>query len=172
MLRPLGLTLLILAVPSSAALAETPDLKLGLWETTTTSDRQGMPMPDPSQMPPEMRARMETYLKTHPQNAQNTHVMRSCLTKEKLDKELFNPGNGPQGGCTRTVLKSTKTTQDVQVSCPNGVHGEGHYQILSPMAGKGTFTMSGAGGPDGKTPFHMSTQMTTKWISADCGDVK
>jgi Protein of unknown function (DUF3617) len=162
-----GLIALALAAP---ALAERPDLKLGLWETTTVRSG-GSPM-DLSNMPPEARAKIEAYQKLHPNQSGPTHTVRSCLTKEKLDHEMFTPSEGPRDGCKRTQVKTTKTTEDITIECPNGAHGEGHFQILSPELSKGTFAMTGMSGPDGKTAFSMKSQMTSKWISADCGDVK
>jgi hypothetical protein len=164
----MGACALILLLAGPAA-AEHPNLKLGLWETTSASS--GAPPIDLSNMPPESRAQIEAFRKAHPSRAGQPHVTRSCLTQDKLDK-FSSPGGSDTDGCQRTVVKSSATAEDVKIECPNGAHGEGHFEFVSPELSKGNFDMTSTHGGDGKTSFSFKSQVTSKWISADCGDVK
>src|SRR5215467_16319582 len=78
-----------------------PDVKLGLWETTVTSQMSGLPPIPPealARMTPEQKARMEAAMKArsgHP----TTHTSRHCVTKEQLEKGATF--NDERENCTR-----------------------------------------------------------------------
>jgi hypothetical protein len=167
-----GLGLLALVVGTAPASAQRPDLKLGLWETTHTGGGAGGMGLDLSQLPPEARAKIEAYRKAHPTDAAKAHVSRSCLTAEKRDRDPFDAAQDEEH-CTRTVVTATKTLQEVKLDCPapHERHGEMRMEVLSPESTKGAFSMTGVG-PDGRASFAVKSEMTSHWISPDCGDVK
>src|SRR5690348_15022970 len=79
-------------LPGSAQQLKPIDVKVGLWESTNTSEMSGMPAmpaipPDKlAQVPPEQRARIEAMMKGR--GGSNTSTTRSCLTKESLERGL------------------------------------------------------------------------------------
>src|SRR5271165_50293 len=90
------------------------DVKLGLWETTFTSQMSGMPSIPPeamANMTPEQRARVEEAMKAR--GAGNAH--RSCITKDKLDKP--NAFGEDRKTCTRTVVTSTSHKLEMRLEC-------------------------------------------------------
>src|SRR5262249_27414668 len=77
------------------------DAKPGLWETTSVSKASGMPPIDMSKMSPEVRQRVEESMKKSA--APQTHTSRSCMTKEKLEKDLFMSPQQTATSCKRTI---------------------------------------------------------------------
>src|SRR5689334_10995600 len=65
------------------------NVKLGLWETTSTITTKGqVPVSDEmlSRLTPEQRARVEERMKAQAGDRTTTHTYKSCLTKEKLER--------------------------------------------------------------------------------------
>ncbi len=61
------------------------NVKLGLWEVTSTTNVSGMPpIPDDvlARMTPEQRARMEAAMKARSGEGPKTTVRKECITKE------------------------------------------------------------------------------------------
>jgi uncharacterized protein DUF3617 len=173
-------TLLSLALFPLLAVAANDhiNIKPGLWEVTTTTDTSGVPGLTPEQkaqmdaarakMPPEMRAKMEAARKQ--QGA--PHVSRSCVTKEDLDKPMSFDAGKADDKCTRSLVKSTSTVQEVHVDCTLGARkssGTFHIEAPTPTAWTGTMdtTVSGSG-----SDIKLHTNVSGKWLGAACGDVK
>ena len=149
------------------------NVRLGLWEVTTTTSMSGMP-PIPAdalaKLTPEQRARFEQNMKTSMSGAPKTMTEKHCETQEKLDKQLmFNDKNKE---CTKTVLSSSSSHLEMKMQCAYGnQHSEGTMRIdaFTPENVKGTIDMNVTGeGHEmkGKSSF------TARWLSADCGGVK
>ena len=137
-------------------------LKPGLWEVTVNTKMQ-LPEAVLANMPAQARAAMDA-------RAQNI-VVKSCLTKESMSRAMdFN--NDPKRTCQSTLVSSTATKQVVNVECTtkNGKSsGTMTFEAVTPESGAGSMELtmdSGAG--------TMKTKMTfsTKFLGADCGDVK
>jgi hypothetical protein len=153
------------------------DVKLGLWEATTTAESQGVPPIDTSSMTPEQKARVEQYLQAQKGrgNTPTTHTSKSCLTKEKLEKGFLDDARQAQAQCTPTVVSNSATELHMTTVCAAGPGGRGmtadvHFVALSRESVKGEMTM-GIGNETGRG---MATKATiiAKWLGADCGDVK
>jgi hypothetical protein len=152
------------------------DAKPGLWETTSTSQMEGVNMPAMpqippdklAQMPPEQRARVEAMLKNRPGSAR-TSTNRSCQTRETLDHGM---GLQNRGDCTQQVVSSSSSKMQVHMECSpaNGPKSAGDLMIdrIDPGHAKGNLNMKVAG----DHPMTINVSFDTKWISADCGDVK
>ena len=141
------------------------DLRPGLWETTTISKATGMPSIDMSKMPPEARKRFEDTMAKRNQNPQ-PHTSRSCMTKEKLQRETFADQSTNQS-CKRTLVTNTRNVVDVKIECANEkapTSGTAHMEALSRESVKGNIKIAGA--------MTMDINLTSKWISDSCGDVK
>jgi hypothetical protein len=173
-------TLLALVLFPMFATAATDhiNIKPGLWEVTTSRNSTGTPMTSEqksqkdaamAKMSPEMRAQVEAMQKDRKAKQGQAHVIKSCVTQEDLNNPNFFDGGS---NCTRKVLKSTSTMQEVQVSCTMGTHtsnGTIHIEAPTPVAWTGTMdTTMVVSGRDMKA----QTNMSGKWLGADCGDVK
>ncbi len=148
------------------------NVKEGLWEMTVTHTMTGMPAvpnipPDAlAKMPPEQRARIEAMMK----GGSSTDVRKECITKEKLAKNAAFSAN--RGECTRTVLSSTGSKLELKFHCEE-----------KQSSSDGTFTMEAVGSDNAKGTMHsvtnasghtmtMDLTITSKYLGADCGDVK
>lgn len=164
-----GLALATLA-PASAQ-GPALNVKLGLWEMTTTVQMSGMPPMDTSGMSAEQRARIEAMMAGSMKAAAKPHTSRSCLTKEKLAEMPFQEKNDQS--CKSTVLSSSTTEYAVKFSCTNAregnTSGEWRFQAATPELVKGTGNMTVERGAQ---KMESKMTMTGKWIGAACGDVK
>lgn len=172
--------LAVLCLPVSWAADELKplDVKLGLWETTTKSEMSGMPaMPAMPQipeetlakLPPAQRAQLEARMKGG-MGGPRTNTMKSCLTKEALDRGLNFAQN--DNSCTYKVVSSSSTKQEMHSECNRGqmkMTGDLTIDRVDAEHIKGGMTMKSA---EGGQPMNMKMSFETKWISADCGDVK
>jgi hypothetical protein len=141
------------------------DARPGLWETTTVTHSSGMPPIDTSKMPAEARQKLEETMKKR-QTTPETRTTRSCMTKERLEKDMFM--SPQQASCKRTIVTNTKSTIEVKVECANEKYpmvGTFRIDAVSRESVKGNFKANVG-------PMVMDTALTAKWISDSCGDVK
>ena len=104
-----ALAVIFLASPAawSADKIQPLDVKLGLWETTSTTQMTGMPPIPPEvldRMTPEQRAQMEATMGASG-GQPKAHITKSCMTKERLEKGGSFGEDRPN--CKRTVTGST-----------------------------------------------------------------
>jgi hypothetical protein len=180
---PKFLSLVLFSLMAVAA-ADNINIKPGLWETTTVSQSQGAPAIPPEQqaqmdkmrasMSPEMRARIEAAQKKAQANAGAPHVRKSCLTREDLNKPLSFDEGKDDGKCTKTVLKSTASVQEVRVDCKGDRYNStGTIRVTASNSENWSGTLETTLTPVGKgAPMTVKTNMSGKWLGADCGDVK
>ena len=153
-----------------AAQAPALDVKMGLWEVSTTVDMGGQtPQVDTSKMTPEQKARMEEVMKgmmgTH------TSVTKSCMTREKFEKQAFMNSNERGQTCKQAITTNTRSTLESTITC-TGEHSmtaQMHVEALSPTSVKAT--MKSANAMRGGT-MNVNVTMTGKWLGADCGSEK
>jgi hypothetical protein len=163
---------LLLSVAAAAvALAQAPslDVKMGLWEVTSTTDLSGqMPAMDTSKMTPDQRAQMETMMKAM---AGRPTVTKICMTKEKLDRSSFMTEQ-PGTTCTQALTTNTSSTLEATVSCKGGraATSKLHIDALSSTSIKGSFAVSNIG--DAGRGMNINATMTGQWLGADCGTTK
>jgi len=149
-----------------------PDVKLGLWENTVTHQMSGMPPIPPdalARLTPEQRARMEAAMKARSNGQPTTSTSKSCMTKEKLEKGATFAEERKE--CTHSVTNSSRTKADIKFECTEEqmkVSGTIHYEVVDSEHVKGTTDMVMSG--NGHTMNSTST-FTSKWVSANCGDV-
>ena len=160
--------LVIIAITAVCAMGQSQtlnfDARPGLWETTTLSSGAGL---DTSRLPAEMRAKMEEAMKKRPPQAAKPHVTRSCMTKERLQKDMFLDQRQADS-CKRMILTNTRTVAEVKIECAEekmgSTTGTFRLEALSRESVKGTLRTTGA--------MNIDTTITSKWISDNCGDVK
>lgn len=162
---------LLLSAAAAVVLAQAPslDVKMGLWEITSTMDMGGqMPAMDTSRMTPEQRAQVEAMMK----NMTGAHptVVKTCITKEKFDRSSFATEQ-PGTTCTQNITTNTSSTLEATVSCKGGaaVTSRLHIDALSSTSIKGSFTVATSEQGRG---MNMNSTMTGQWLGADCGNVK
>jgi hypothetical protein len=149
------------------------DVKLGLWEVTTTTGGQNGPQIDTSNMPPEARARIEALRQAQQArgNANPVRTNKSCLTQEKLAKGFYEDPARENVKCVQTIVSSSATQLHVKLDCNAGqANGDLTFVALSRESVKGDMTIVMGG--DVARGMTMKSTVTAKWLGADCGDVK
>ncbi len=167
--RWLGTGLILVALTAAlAAQAPALNVKMGLWEITSTMNMGGaMPVPDTSNMTPEQKQRMESAMRGA---MGQPMVTRTCMTREKFNDSNFM-SSGSDNTCKQVLTTNTATTLDGTVTCTGdrAMSGEMHVQAPSPTAFTGTMKVNAAAG--GRAMV-VDMKMQGKWLGADCGDVK
>ena len=163
-----------LAGTMTSALAESLDVKPGLWETTAHTQARGqLPIPEAEmkKMTPQQRAAIaKMEARAHqPQ----TRTFKGCLTQQKLknDETAFLSGE-PGMKCDSKLTKNTRTavagsrrcagpdrqqTEDFSFEARDREHVTGKLSITISNGGK---TMTSKG------------DLSSRWISASCGNTK
>ncbi len=168
---------------TAVAASDNFNIKPGLWETTTASQSAGAPAIPPEQqaqmdkmrasMSPEMRARIEAAQKKAQADSAVPHVRKTCVTTEDLNKAQFL-NDKDDGKCTKTILKSTSSVQEVRVDCKGDrYNSSGTIRVTASNPENWSGTLETVLTPVGKgAPMTVRTNMSGKWLGADCGDVK
>lgn len=142
------------------------DIKPGLWEVSSKTDMNGSPIPADvlKQMPPDQRAKMMAMFKNR---KAATHTIQSCITKDELDRPF--KAQDEEASCKSTVVTATPTKAEYKIQCSGGEAHSGVMKIeaLSRESIRGTTIMQVNSGQG-----TVVNEMTGKWISANCGNVK
>jgi len=146
--------------------------KLGLWEVTSTQMMTGAP-PIPAEalakMPPEQRERMEAMFKQR-LGQPVVRTNQTCMTQDKLAKAPFAE---EKEACQRTIVSSTSKSFEMHQDCTekNGYQtsADAKYEVVGDNAMKGSIKVKAT--HDGHTT-NMNIDLSGKWLSADCGNVK
>jgi hypothetical protein len=165
----------VLAFSALAAAAQTQ--APGLWEHTMnvkSQDGQAERAMAEMQkqlaaMPPERRKQMEQAMATRnvTMDARGT-TAKVCVTKEEAAR-AFEPKM--PGDCVRKDVQRSGNTMKFKYECtkPRPSSGEGEMTFASDKAYSGkTLVMTEVAGK----PQQMTMEMSGKWLSSDCGDVK
>ena len=142
MLKRIFLMAAIVAVPATLlAQASAPPIKMGLWQTTSTSTMTGI------QIPPEVAARLQAMGRPLPTAEPRTTVVQSCATPEKW-KQMFQHlqhhgdcefHNEHQTSSTLTADMACKSTDgrystnghiDVSFVSEEKIHGKVHVETV------------------------------------------
>jgi hypothetical protein len=138
-----------------------PPIKMGLWQTETTTTMSGAP---------------DNPMGRAMGGGGRSTVTQGCLTPDTWTKEIRNAQQRRRAGeCTQSNLQQDghKLTYDEVCSNQGGYSTNIHFEMLfdDPENGHGSMDMktSGAAFPQGMT-MHMT--MKSKYLSSDCGSVK
>jgi len=162
-----ALTLSALSV--AAAAPERLNVKLGLWEMTSLMRFSGVP-PLPKdvldKMTPQQRAKMIADLKAASEEEPEPETSSECITQEDLDKP-FKSSNSED--CTSTIVRTTRTTQEIRMVCIGKTKGSGTFKVNTPTPEtmNGTLDLKAGDGPDA---FTIKGTIKGRWLGADCGD--
>lgn len=147
------------------------DVKLGQWETTSTVQTTGMP-PIPQQvldkMTPEQRAMIDARMKAN-QNPKTT-VSKTCLKKEDLDKAMSFGADDKS--CTRTIVTSSSSKQDIRVECNRDnakSTGTIHIEAAGSDSVKGSVQMAVA---TGRGTMNINSTFASKYLGPICSESK
>lgn len=161
--------LLLTTLSAAGAGAERLNVKLGLWEMTSIMRFSGIP-PLPKEvtdkMTPEARAKMAADLKAAAQEEPEPEVSSECITQEDLDKP-FQSANSDE--CTQTIVRTTRTTQEIRMVCTGKIKGTGLFRVTTPTPEtmNGTLDLKAGDGPD---EFTLKGTIKGRWLGSDCGD--
>jgi hypothetical protein len=154
--------LLSLAAVAAAQTLDVPPIKMGLWQTESTTSISGVP---DNPMGHAMAGA-----------AGRSTVTQSCFTPETWTKGMQDARQRQHNAeCSRSNLQqdSHKLTYDEVCTGQGGYSTNIHFEMLFDDAesahGFMDMKTSGAAFPDGMT-MHMN--MKTKYLSSDCGSVK
>ena len=162
----------IVILTAGAALAAdnvTPlNVKPGLWETTSVSERSGMPQIPAdalAKIPAEQRARIEAQLKGTP----TTTTKQSCFTQEEVAKGLG--WNNTDKSCRQTVVSASGSRQEIKWECDGAQKGNGSMKIEASDSSHVNSLINITMNANGRE-MTMKITNTAKWLSNSCGDVK
>lgn len=164
-------SLVLFAIPSAHA-QNAPPIKAGLWQVQMERDG-GPATPDMREqlknMTPEQRQQVEAMMKQRgvDMSGGGAGSMKICLTKEQLDG---NSWQGQQANCKTDVTSRSATAWKWRSVCtkPESVSdGEASFPNPENYVVKATTTTT-----TGAQKRTTKTTMTSKWLGADCGDLK
>ena len=165
-----GTILLSSAVALAADRVQPLNVKVGLWEVTTTATISGeIPIPAGllEKLNPEQRARVEERIKVRSSEPPSVTTREHCLTKEELTKGVTFGGD--RKSCTRTVVTSTSNKLEMRIECLNpgqDIKTQGTVQVeaidTETVKGSVRLTVSGDRAADSTSTF------TATWIGPIC----
>jgi len=144
----------------------------GLWEVTSQAKLGGdmeIPPDAMANMTPEQREHLQAAVQGMIANAQQQHVFKQCMTREKL-AQGFKTGDEPS--CKTTIVRNTAEELVVRNECAGDTNSHtvtAQFKALDHHHVNGTTDVVGS--LNGKT-MSMHGTMDAKWLSADCGSVK
>lgn len=167
----LGFAFLFCGAACAADNVQPLDVKLGLWESTTTTEHSGVPPIPPevlARLSPEQRAKVEERAKASA--GPKAITRKSCVKKEDLDKALAF-GNDDKN-CHRTVVSSSSSKLEFRMECGAGTmksNGTVDIEAVSSEHVKGTVQMTMG---DGTRSMKMNTAFESKWLGPVCEGTK
>lgn len=162
--------LLIPALASAASL----NLKPGLWEVHSTVKRNGEP-PIPAtllaKLTPEQRAKLEAALKARMAQQPAESVTKTCVTEEDLKKPIPLDPAAKNKACKSTLVKSSRTMQEVHIECAGqqSVVGDWKFQAPDSKRMTGSMNMKISAGSNAMT---VDGKFHGKWLQASCAGLK
>jgi Spy/CpxP family protein refolding chaperone len=151
---------------AASARADSLDLKLGLWETTFTTQVSGMLVPEAElqKMPPAQRERMEAMMKKQQADGPKTRTTKTCLTKEKLGRAFENSEADAEKNCKRTIKVATPSKQEATIACTGErpQTREWRMEATSRESAKGNVKVVSGNGS-------VTMSFTARWVASGCG---
>jgi hypothetical protein len=165
----LGFALLFCGGAWAADAVQPLDVKLGLWESTSTMERTGAP-PIPAEvlarLTPEQRAKIEERAKASAQQGPKTATRKHCVKKEDLDKAMAF-GNDDKN-CHRTVVATSSSKLEFRMECGAGTmksNGTVRIEAVSSEHVKGSIQMTVG---DGTRNMKLNSTFDSKWLGPVC----
>lgn len=174
--------LLVAAVAalSAAAVLAQPRIRPGLWEETVsmkTDNAQANAAMEQmkaklASMPPEQRAAIEKMMAgrgvgTTPGGAPN--AVRVCITKEQIDRG-FTADRDKR--CSRMNVSTSGNVTTFDFACNSDRHNVTGHGTFTALGDKAFTVTTVANSSDQKMAMQMQSDVSGKFVSSDCGDVK
>jgi hypothetical protein len=159
----LSFALLGIPAASVAQLSETaPPVKMGLWQTESTSTVTGLENTPMAAMAGRM-------------GSGQTHKSQSCLTPETWRKGIQGINERQRNGCTMSNMEQNAHEVSFDQVCDSGGGSKhtAHVHILidSDEHAHGTVVMK-MEEPNFPQPVNINMNMTSQYLGSSCGDVK
>lgn len=155
--------------PPFALAADKLNIKTGLWEITSNTHISGIP-PLPKELmdkvTPEQRAQMEQAFRDEAAKGPQTEVDRECITEEDLSRPFEG---ADESNCSHTITNTTRTTQEVRLTCGGEYKGSGLLRITTPTPETMTGTLDLKLG-DAQQAMTVKSQLQGRWLGPDCGE--
>jgi len=161
----LPLALLAMCLPAQA---EPLNVKPGLWETTTTSEKLAAKRPtNLDKLTPEQRARVEQKLTS--QVKKETHTVTSCLKETQIQSGEAFIGKSHQATCAYRFPTQTSgdLVANLQCSGANAMTGRIEMHAADREHMSGTIEMTYGAGD--KMQLLNRGDITARWLTSDCG---
>ena len=159
----------LLLVAVSAAGAEKLNVKLGLWEITSLTRMSGTP-PLPKEvldkMTPQQRAEMMARIKEAQEEEPEPEVSSECITPDDLEKPF---ASADTESCTQTIVRTTRTTQEIRLACTGKTKGSGLFRVTTPTPETMNADLDMKVG-EGADVMSINGKIKGRWLGADCGD--
>ncbi|MGH9587304.1 MAG: DUF3617 domain-containing protein [Acidobacteriaceae bacterium] len=145
-----------------------PPVKMGLWETSMTSQMSGF------SLPPDVVAKLKAMGRSVP-GGPHTTVSQGCLTPEEWQKDMADMNKPAGNDCAITNRKVDSREISFDISCKSE-RGDttGHWEmhLVDDEHGQGLAHMnSNTTGPNGRH-ITMDMNFSSRFLSSSCGDVK
>jgi hypothetical protein len=157
-----------MVVAGFTAHAEALNVKPGLWETTTVTEKSGANKPtNLDQLTPEQRAKVQAQLDTRAKK--ETHTVKSCLSAMQIKSAEAFMGSAKQHGCTRNVELQTASDVKASIECKGGANPmtgkvEMHTVNDETMTGKSEMLYGAAN----RLQLLTKSAISAKWLGAAC----
>jgi len=160
----------LLSLPLAGTAADKLNVKLGLWEITTTTQMSGLPQLEPdvlAKMSPAQRAQMEAAFKAEASKGPHKDVSKECVTQKDVDHPFHTAAD--RKDCKQTIVSTTRTSQEVHMVCTGQHKGTGTFRVTAPnpQTISGDFNLTSG---DGAGSMVVKTQLKGRWLGPDCGD--
>jgi hypothetical protein len=163
-------TVAAVVAPLVATSADKLNVRTGLWEITSVSQIAGMP-PLPKEMldkmTPEQRKQMEQAMQQETAKGPRTDTDRECITQKDIEHPFENAEDDKD--CQRTIVQTTRTSQEVRLTCTGQRKGSGTFRVSTPTPETMTGVLDLRMG-EGNNIMTVKSQLKGRWIGPDCGD--
>lgn len=151
-------------ISPTITLASTLNVKLGAWETTTSSSMNQSPMQADAlaKMPPQMRAQMAATIKAN----QAPHVTKVCITQDDLNQNKLLE-SGQVLNCTSKIMSMSSNKMTTQSTCPPPHQSSAiaTVEAITPEKMVGTIDIS----QPNNTKMHIDIK--SQWLSSSCAGI-
>jgi hypothetical protein len=158
---------------TTGAFAAPLDVKLGLWETTFTSQMSGSGLPfDASNLSPAQQAQLQAMLRARQAQGPMTRVYKSCLTKKQLEEDpAAEPPEAGEKCTTKIVSQTSKHWKGTRVCTRASRRREFNIDVsaVSRERTRGTVRVMFSEGGKAMT---VNGRLSSRWLSSNCGSVQ
>lgn len=165
----LSIALLSLA---NATIAAEDSMRPGLWEITTTSDLLNFA----SQIPPDQMKNLGSLAKEYgfdmPVIQNGAAKSNTCITPEMARQKVAPDSFQTPAGCVVKSVTRNGNSYHADYVCDNSqIKGngtaDGTFTSVESFTGRTIFNGAVQG-----TPINETADITGKWVSSNCGDIK